>query len=123
MTGNGYIELKKVLKDYLKEQGIILNDLLVMMDEDKRGIMEALDERVHLTTSQKAALERSLSSKNLNLLLFVVQAFYLINPAGMYKGFIIEPARENLVWGEKVTFEGCKIILKALRISAQGLEV
>ncbi|MCD6470180.1 hypothetical protein J7L29_05215 [Candidatus Bathyarchaeota archaeon] len=122
MSGEDYIPLKKVLKDYLREHGITLRDLLSAMDEDKEGIMEALSRRVHLTREQRRALERGLSSRDLNLLLFVIQAFYIINPSGLYKGFIIEPVREDVMFGDKVTFEGCKMILKALGISTKGVE-
>ena len=122
MSGEDYIPLKKVLKDYLREHGITLKDLRSAMDEDKEGIMEALSRRVHLTREQRRALELGLSSRDLNLLLFVIQAFYIINPSGLYKGFIIEPVREDVMFGDKVTFEGCKMILKALGISTKGVE-
>jgi len=122
MSGEDYIPLKKVLKDYLREHGITLRDLLSAMDEDKEGIMEALSRRVHLTREQRRALELGLSSRDLNLLLFVIQAFYIINPSGLYKGFIIEPVREDVMFGDRVTFEGCKMILKALGISTKGVE-
>jgi len=118
-----YIDLRAALKDYLKEQGITLSDLLSVMDEQKEGIMESLRKRVHLTEAQSRALERNLTSKQLNLLLFVVQAFYLLNPSGTYKDFILEPTREDVVYGDKATFEGCKMILEALRISTEGLDV
>jgi len=45
-----------------------------------------------------------------------------LSPSGMYKERIIEPAREDVMWGDKATFEGCKMILKALRISTEGLD-
>jgi len=110
------------LKNYLKEQGITLSDLLSMMDEDKEGIMDALKKRVHLNERQSRMLEENLTSKQLNLLLFVIQAFYILNPSGLYKDLIIEPTREDVMYGDKVTFEGCKMILEALRISTSGLE-
>ncbi|MCW4020034.1 MAG: hypothetical protein NWF14_02225 [Candidatus Bathyarchaeota archaeon] len=119
----GYIHVRRVLKDFLKEQRTALSDLRGVMDEGKEGIMEALRGIVNLTDAQVGALERGLRSKELNLLLFVVQAFYLLNPSGMYKGFIIEPVRDNVVWGEKATFEGCKAILKALHISTKSLDI
>ena len=111
-----YIHIRKVLKDFLKEKGTTLTNLLSVMDEDKTGIIEALHQRIHLTESQALALDRNLSSRNLNLLLFVIQAFYLINPSGMYKGEFIEPALEDVLWREKITFKGCLKILKALHI-------
>jgi len=117
-----YIDLRTALKNYLKEQGITLSDLLSMMDEDKEGIMDALKKRVHLNERQCRMLEENLTSKQLNLLLFVVQAFYILNPSGLYKDLIIEPTREDVMYGDKVTFEGCKMILEALRISTMGLK-
>jgi DNA-binding transcriptional MerR regulator len=122
MRKEDYIPLRKALKDYLKEQGITLNDLLSVMDEDKEGIMEALSKRVYLTRKQREALETWLSSKDLNLLLFVIQAFYILNPSGLYKGLIIEPVREDVMIGDKVTFEGCKMILKSLGIPTDNIE-
>lgn len=121
--GEDYISLKRVLKGYLREHGTTLSDLLSVMDDGKEGIMEALSKRVYLTRAQRRALERGLSSKDLNLLLFVIQAFYVLNPSGLYKGLIIEPAREDVMVGDKVTFEGCKMILRALGISTDNIEV
>jgi DNA-binding transcriptional MerR regulator len=123
MSRGDYITLRKALKDYLKEHGVTLSDLLNVMDEDKEGIMEALGRRVYLTREQRKALERSLSSRELNLLLFVIQAFYLLNPSGLYKGLIIEPTKEDVMLGDKATFEGCKMILKALGISTRKIDV
>ena len=117
-----YIDLRTALKNYLKEQGVTLSDLLSMMDGDKEGIMDALRKRVHLNERQSRMLEENLTSKQLNLLLFVIQAFYILNPSGLYKDLIIEPTREDVLSGDKVTFEGCKMILEALRISTKGLE-
>jgi len=120
--GTDYISLRKALKDYFREQGITLSDLLSLMDEEKKGVMKALRERVHLTESQSRKLEKSLTSRDLNLLLFVVQAFYILNHSGLYKGFIIEPTREEVMLGNKATFEGCKMILKSLQVSTIGLD-
>jgi len=119
---SGYVDIRTALKNYLKEQGITLSDLLSVMDEQKEGIMESLRKRIHLTEAQSRALEENLTSKQLNLLLFVVQAFYLLNPSGTYKDFILEPTREDVMYGDKVTFEGCKMILEALHISTKGLK-
>jgi hypothetical protein len=122
MAREDYISLRMVLKDYLKEEGITVNDLLSVMDEDKEGIMEALGKRVCLTSEQRKVLERNLSSRELNLLLFVIQAFYILNPSGLYKGLTIEPVREDIMRGDKVTFEGCKSILKSLGISVSNID-
>jgi hypothetical protein len=110
----GYIPLRKALKDYLKEQGIMLSDLLGMMDDEKKGIMEALREKIQLTDQQSRFLEQNYLSRDLNLLLFVAQAFYLLNHSGMYKGMIVEPTRDDVVWGQKITYDGCRTILETL---------
>lgn len=114
----GYIPLKKALKDYLKECGYTLSDLLGTMDEERKGLMEALRERIQLTDQQSRLLEQTCSSRDLNLLLFVAQAFYIINPSGMYKGMVIEPTRDEVMHGEKISYEGCRAILKALYLSS-----
>jgi DNA-binding transcriptional MerR regulator len=111
-----YIDLKDALKDYLKENGITLQDLLSVMDEEKEGIMEALSKRVALTDEDRHELERSLQSNQLNTLLFVIQAFYIINLGGLYKGRIIYPVREDVMRGGKVTTEGLRKIARALGI-------
>jgi len=121
MSPVGYIDLRRALKNFLKEKGVTLQDVLSLMDESKEGIMESLKRRIHLTEAQSRALERGLSSRDLNLLLFVVQTFYIVNPSGLYKGLIIEPTRGDVMWGNKVTFEGCKMILEALGISTKNL--
>lgn len=112
-----YISIRKALKDYLKEERITLADLLKAMDEDKSGIMEALVKRIRVSEKEVKFLEMRISSKDLNLLLFVIQVFYLLNPSGMYKGFVIEPVREAVLQGEKVSFEGSIRILTSLQIS------
>jgi len=33
---NDYIPIRKALKNYLKEQGIMISDILSLMDEEKR---------------------------------------------------------------------------------------
>ena len=119
----GYIDLRKALKNFLKEHGVTLHDLLSVMDEDKEGIMDALRKRIHLTEDQSRALERTLSSRDLNLLLFVIQTFYILNPSGLYKGMKIEPSRDDVVWGDKVTFEGCKMIMEALRLPRRSMYI
>jgi len=121
MSPVGYIDLRRALKNFLKEHGVTLQDVLSVMDEEKDGIIEALKKRIHLTESQSKTLEENLSSKDLNLLLFVIQTFYIVNPGGLYRGMIIEPKREDVMWGDKVTYEGCKMILEALRISTRNL--
>jgi len=118
-----YIELRRALKDYLGDAGITLQDLLGVMDEEKGGIIEALRKRIHLTEEEGKALERRLTSKELNILLFVVQAFYVLNTSGTYKGRVLYPTREDVVRGDKVSSQGCKMILRALGIHTDWLYI
>ena len=73
-----YIDLRAALKNYLKEQGITLQDLLSSMDEDKEGIMDALRKRVYLTENQSRILEEKLTSKQLNLRPVVIHGLYIV---------------------------------------------
>jgi len=61
-------------------------------------------------------LESTLSSRQLNYLIFVLQTFYIINPSGMYKSMSLLPAREDVMIGEKATIESVRLILRALDI-------
>jgi len=45
-TQSEYIDLTKVSKDYLKEQGMALRDFLSDMDEDSQGILKTLEIRI-----------------------------------------------------------------------------
>jgi len=118
-----YIDLRQALKDYLRDAGITLQDLLGVMDEEKSGIIEALRKRIHLTEEEGKAMERRLTSKELNTLLFVVQAFYILNSSGTYKGRVLYPARKDVVLGDKVSSQGCKMILRALGIHTDWLYI
>ncbi|MEM2940808.1 MAG: hypothetical protein QW304_04570 [Thermoproteota archaeon] len=113
---NYYIPLKKAVDDYLKEQGLTVADIVRVMDEDKEGIAESLRKRCAISFTTERRLLEKLTSRQLNFLIFVVQAFYIVNIPGMYKGLIIYPERELVVTGEKVTEEGLKRILKALEL-------
>jgi hypothetical protein len=84
------------------------------MDEDMEGIVESLRKRCAISFRTERRLLEKLTSKQLNFLIFVIHAFYIINMGGMYKGLLIYPKREHVVSGEKVTEEGLKQILKAL---------
>jgi len=119
----GYMELRQALEDYLRDEGITLQDLLGVMDEEKGGIMEALRKRIRLTEEEGRALERRLTSKELNILLFVVQAFYILNASGTYKGRVLHPAREDVILGDKISSQGCKRILRALDIHTNWLYI
>lgn len=113
---NYYIPLKKAVNDYLREQGLTMADIVRVMDEDKEGIAESLRKRCAISFRTERSLLEKLTSKQLNFLIFVIQAFYIINIPGIYKGLIIYPKRELVVTGERVTEEGLRQILEALEL-------
>ena len=116
MAWEDYIDLKLALKDYLREHGLTLNDILMAMDDDREGALEALRKRTLLTEDELEQLERKLTSRQLNTLLFVIQVFYIINVSGLYKGRMIYPCRDDIVRDNRVTSEGVKMVLRALGI-------
>jgi hypothetical protein len=109
-----YIPLKKAVDDYLREQGLTVADVVAVMDEDKESIAESLRKRCAISFRTERQLLEKLTSKQLNMLIFVIQVFYMINIGGVYKGLIIYPERDSVVSGQKVTEEGLRQILKAL---------
>lgn len=111
------INVGEALRDLLKDYGVSLEDILDVMDEERKGVMEALMERVALTERECRLLESNLTSRQLNLLLFTLQTFYITNASGMYKGRLLMPLREHVVGVDgRVTFEGLQLIIKALGI-------
>lgn len=116
MSDEDYIDVKLALKDFLRDNGLTLDDILSAMDDDKEGAIEALRRRTLLSNYELKQLERKATSRQLNTLLFVIQLFYLANPSGLYKGRLIYPCRDDAVKDGKLTAESVKQILKILGI-------
>jgi len=109
------ITLREALRDFLKDAGLSLSDLLSAMDEDPEGILESLLKRVDLSEEEARRLERLFSPRQLNLLILVLHIFYYANPSGYYKGYLIYPPREAVVGPlGKITKEGLQLIIKSL---------
>jgi len=110
-----YVHLKKALSDLLKEYGVTVYDILDAMDEEPTGIKESFMRRVRISEDEYEELARNLSTRQLNLLLFALQVFYIGNVSGLYKGYIIVPTRDEVVKGATtITFEGVRKVAKAL---------
>ncbi len=120
---NRYIRLKDALKDFLKEYDLTINDILNLMDESKEGAIRALRKRTHLNLRQIKFLIESLSSKQLNLLLFVLQTFYISNQSGLYKGRLLVPKRDQVIINNKASIEGLRLIMRELNIRPQWVKV
>ncbi len=99
----------------MREQGLTVEDVLDAMDEDPKGVIESLLARVDISEEEAVRLERLYSSRQLNLLIFAIQVFYISNPFGYYKGYLIYPPPE-LVLGPKglVTRRGLALLIKSL---------
>ena len=109
------ITLREALKDFLREEGLSLRDILEVMDEDPRGLIESLLKRVDIDIDQAVELERNFTSRQLNLIILALHIFYIANISGYYKGYLIVPLREEIVNKEgKITKEGLKKIIKSL---------
>jgi DNA-binding transcriptional MerR regulator len=113
------IELRAALEDLLKEQGISLKDVLDMMDEEHTSGLQSLSRVSDLTEGQLSTIERKLSYRQINLLTFAIYALYLSNVPGLYKGLRLVPSREDVVVGQRVTFEGLNAVAEALGMSLE----
>ncbi len=115
MNSSKTITLREALKDFLREEGLSLRDILEVMDEDPRGLIESLLKRVDIDIDQAVELERNFTSRQLNLIILALHIFYIANVSGYYKGYLIVPLREEVVNKEgKITKEGLKKIIKSL---------
>ncbi|MCX8181192.1 MAG: hypothetical protein N3E41_07465 [Thermofilaceae archaeon] len=113
--------LKEALEDFLKDAGLELDDVLSVMDENPKGILESLLLRVDISEEEARKLETVLSAKQLNLLILVLHIFYYANPSGYYKGRLIYPPRYQVIGPDsKVTHEGLYIIIKSLGLTPHG---
>ena len=111
----GYIRLKDALKDYLREQGLTLDDILDAMDETPELIEASFLKRVNITPEDFKKLEATYTSRQLNLLIFVIQVFYFANVSGLYKNRLIVPLREEVVGPDgRITKEGLVKIIRSL---------
>lgn len=115
------ITLKDAFKDFLEDADLSLQDLLSVMDEEPSGIIASIMARIDVDEHEAEVLEKLYTAKQLNLLLLAIQIFYIINPSGYYKGFLLYPPREKIIGPNgKVTKEGLKLLLKSLGIVPHG---
>jgi len=117
-----YVMLKNALYDFLREKGISLNDILDAMDEDPIGLEESLLKRINISRDDVLKMIRNYTARQLNLLIFVIQVFYLSNYSGMYKNRMIIPLRDEVIgFNGKITKNGLRKIIKALGLKPRWL--
>jgi hypothetical protein len=114
------IRLKEAVEDLLKEQGIVLRDVLDMMDEGRDSTMESLSRISGLSEEQLSFVTERLSYRQINLLIFALYALYLNNLSGLYKGMVLVPNREEVMIGQRVTFNGLNMVASALGMGIEG---
>jgi len=114
------IHLKEAVEDLLKEQGIVLKNVLDMMDEGSDSTMESLSRISGLSEEQLSSIVEMLSYRQINMLTFAVYALYLNNMSGLYKGMILVPNREEVMIGQRVTFNGLSMVARALGMNIEG---
>jgi len=120
----GYISLREALKDFLKEQGLTINDVLDAMDETPELLEKSIMKRVNISWKDLRGLESNYTTRQLNLLVFVIQVFYLANVSGMYKNRLIVPLRDEVVGPDgKVTREGLIKIIKSLGMRPRFVDI
>ena len=120
----GYISLREALRDFLKEQGLTVNDILDAMDETPELLEKSILKRVNISWKELRGLESSYTTRQLNLIVFVIQVFYLANVSGMYKNRVIIPLREEVVGSDgRVTKEGLIKIIRSLGLRPRFVDI
>ena len=120
----GYISLREALRDFLKEQGLTVNDVLDAMDETPELLEKSILKRVNISWKELRGLESSYTTRQLNLIVFVIQVFYLANVSGMYKNRVIIPPREEVVGSDgRVTKEGLIKIIRSLGLRPRFVDI
>lgn len=109
------LPVEKALHDLLNEYGITFEDLLVAMYSENIDVYEELIRRMEVKSKDVIETINNLPWRLAALTLFVVQALYLANPSGLYKGYLLNPSREEIVSGDKVRFNGLIHLINRLK--------
>ena len=119
-----YVPLRKALEDFLKQFDLTVEDILDAMDESKEGAIESLKMRANLTEKDVKFIEQNFTSRDINLLVFVIQVFYSPTSPGLYRNLLVIPTRDEVVGSDgKVTREGLVKIMRALGLRPRNLPI
>jgi len=119
-----YVPLRKALEDFLKQFDLTVEDILDAMDESKEGAIESLKMRANLTEKDIKFIEQNFTSRDINLLVFVIQVFYSPTSPGLYRNLLVIPTRDEVVGPDgKVTREGLVKIMRALGLRPRNLPI
>ena len=109
------IPIEQALNDLLREYGITINDLFEAMLVEDIDVYEELLKRLETKSKDIVASIYSMPWKLVALTLFTIQAFYIVNPSGMYKGRLLDPPRESMIVGNKVKYSGLLLLINRLK--------
>ncbi len=109
------IPVENALNDLLREYGLTLNDLLDAMITEDIDVYNELLDRLESKSRDVVETINNLPWRLAALTLFVLQAFYIVNPSGLYKGFFIDPPREYVMNGFKARFSGLLVLINRLK--------
>jgi hypothetical protein len=110
-----YIPIENALMDLLREYNITLNDLLDAMIVEGLDVYEELIKRINNPSKDLIATIYLQPWRVIGLTLFVLQAFYIINVSGLYKGYFLDPPREKIMNGSKVSHTGVILLINRLK--------
>jgi hypothetical protein len=108
------ISVIKAFKDLLREYGITIDDFIKAMEEENIDVYKELIDRLSVKSKDMISLIYSLPWRKACILLFIIQAFYIINVPGQYKGYLLDPPREVIMNGNKVKPIGLIYLIKYL---------
>lgn len=109
------LSVESALKDLLIEYGITFEDLFLAMYSENIDVYGELLERIEVKSRDVIETINNLPWKLAALTLFTIQALYLANPSGLYKGYLLTPSREEVVVGNKVRFSGLLFLINRLK--------
>ena len=115
LSGEKRVSVEEALKDLLREYGISLDDLLMAMREEGIDVYEELIKRIEYPSKDLIAYIYNLPWKLVALTLFTLQALYIVNPSGLYKGCFLDPPRNLIVSGNKATRRSIIVLTTRLK--------
>lgn len=115
MTYMRKIPVETALRDLLREYGISLQDLLIAIQSENIDVYNELIARLEVKGRDVTETVFSIPWSLAAITLFTIQALYLMNPSGLYKGYLLDPKREEIVAVDKVRFYGLLRLVSRLR--------
>ncbi len=112
------VSVERALLDLLREYGITVDDLVAAMEQEGIDVYGELLKRVTPRTREAEAYIYSLPRRLASLLLFTLQALYIINISGLYKDYLLDPPRWRIMVGDKATLLGVKMLVEKIRLIA-----